>query len=91
MSSFRSASAEKLSKSIKIDKICDVMCWNNSSEPRATFQRGSGQQFATVDVKKLIFWDACSVPDLFNCKHKPFISTVMANANRLLTYAGHSH
>ena len=31
------------------------------------------------------------VPDLFNCKHKPFISTVLINANRLLTYAAHSH
>ena len=43
MSSFRSKSArKKLSKSIKINKICDVMCWtywwdekinNNSSIP----------------------------------------------------------
>ena len=64
---------------------------NNSSELSETFQRGSGRPFATVDVKKLIFWAACSVPDLFNCKHKLFISTVLANADRLLTYAGHSH
>ena len=46
---------------------------------------------ATVDVKKLIFWAVYSAPDLFTCKHKPFISTVLVNANRLLTYVGHSH
>ena len=51
---------------------------NNSSEPSETFQRGSGRPFATVDGKKLIFWAACSLSDLFN-------------ADRLLTYAGHSH
>ena len=64
---------------------------NTSSEPSETFQRGSGQPFATVDVKKLIFWTAYLVPDLFNCKHKPFISTFLINANQLLTYSGHSH
>ena len=55
----------------------------NLSEPRGheTFQRGSGRPFAIVDVKKLIFWVAYSVPDLFNFKHKPFISTDLANAN----------
>ena len=42
-------------------------------------------------LKKLFYWAVYSVPDLFNCKHKPFISTVLINANRLLTYAGHSH
>ena len=62
-----------------------------SSEPSETFQRRSGRAFATADVKKLIFWAAYSVPDLFNYKHKPFISTILMNANRLLTYAGHSH
>ena len=51
----------------------------------------SGWPFGTVDVRKLIFWAAYSAPELFNCKHKPFISTVLANANRLMTYAGHSH
>ena len=56
-----------------------------------TFQRRSVQPFATANVKKLIFWAAYSVPDPFNCKHKPFISTVLINANRILTYAGHSH
>ena len=40
---------------------------NTSSEPSETFQRGSGRPFATVDVKKLIFWAAYLVPDLFNC------------------------
>ena len=55
------------------------------SEPSERFQRGSGQPFATADVKKLIFWAAYSVPDLFICKHKSFISTVLINANRLLT------
>ena len=65
---------------------------NNSSEHASeTFQRGSERPFETFDVEKLIFWAACSVPDLFNCQHKPFISTVLANANRLLTYAGQSH
>ena len=64
---------------------------NTSSEPSETFQKGSGRPFATVDVKKLIFWAAYLVPDLFNCKHKPFISTFLINANQLLTYAGHSH
>ena len=52
---------------------------NNSSEPSETFQRGSRQPFATVNVKKLIA--LYSVPDLFNCKHKPFISTIMVNLN----------
>ena len=42
--------------------------------------------YATVDVKKLILKAAYSVLDLFTCKHKPFISTVLVNANRLLTY-----
>ena len=64
---------------------------SNLSEPSETFQRGSGWQFATVDVKKLVFWTAYSVLDLFNCKHKPLISTVLVDANRLLTYAGHSY
>ena len=64
---------------------------NTSSELSETFQRGSGRPFTTADVKKLIFWAAHSVPELFNCKHKPFISTVLMNAHRLLTYAGHSH
>ena len=44
-----------------------------------------------VDVKNLIFWAVYLVPDLFNCKHKTFISTVLVNANRLLTHSGHSH
>ena len=61
------------------------------SEPSETFQRGSGRSFATVDVKKFIFWAAYWVPDLFNCKRKPFISTVLVNANRLLAHAGHGH
>ena len=64
---------------------------NTSSEPSETFQRRRGRPFATADVKKLIFWAAHSGPDLFNCKHKPFISTALMNANRLLTDAGHSH
>ena len=64
---------------------------NTSSEPSETFQRGSGQPFATVDAKTLIFWAEYLVQDLFNCKHKPFISTFLINANQLLTYAGHSH
>ena len=64
---------------------------NTLSEPSETFQRGSGQPFATVDVKKLIFWAAYVVPYLFNCEHKPFIFTFLINANQLLTYAGHSH
>ena len=64
---------------------------NTSSELSETFQRGNGRPFATVDVKKLIFWVVYLVPDLFNCKHKPFISTVLINANQLLTDAGHSH
>ena len=63
----------------------------NLLEPTETFQRGSGRPFATVDVKKLIFWAAYSVPDLFNCKHKPYISTVLVNTNPLLIHAGHSH
>ena len=63
---------------------------NTSSEPSETFQRGSERPLATADVKKLILWAAYSIPDLFNCKHKPFISTALMNANRLLTYAGHS-
>ena len=46
-------------------------------EPSETFQRGSGRPFATLDVKKSIFWAAYSVPDVFNCKHKPFIFTVL--------------
>ena len=54
-------------------------------------ERGSRRPSATVDVKRLTFWAAYLVLDLFNCKHEPFISTVLANANRLLTYAGHSH
>ena len=70
MSNFGSKTdRNRLSKSIKINKICD----------------------ATANIKKLIFWAAYSVPDLFNCKHKLFISTVLINANRLLTYAGNSH
>ena len=36
----------------------------------------------------MVFWAAYLVPDLFNCKHKPFISTVLINGNRPLTYAG---
>ena len=65
---------------------------NISSEPNETFQRGSGQPFATADVKqKLPFWAAYLVPDLFNCKHRLFISIVLINAKQLLTYAGHSH
>ena len=64
---------------------------NTSSEPNETFRRGSGRPFASADVKKLIFWAAYSVADLSNCKHKPFTSTVLMNAYRLLTYAGHSH
>ena len=55
------------------------------------FLRGNERPFATVDVKNLIFWDVYSVPELFNCKHKPFIFRVLVNANRLLTHAGHSH
>ena len=35
----------------------------------------------TADAKKLIFWAAYLVPDLFNCKHKPFISAVLINVN----------
>ena len=54
---------------------------STSSEPSEIFQRGSGRPFVTADIKKLIFWAAYSVPDLFNCKHKPFISTVLMNAN----------
>ena len=68
-----------------------VGCYCTLSEPSETFQRGSGRSFATANVKILIFWAVYLVPDLFNCKHKPFISTVLINANRLLTYAGHSH
>ena len=64
---------------------------NTPSEPSETFQGGSGRPFATADVKKLIFWAAYLVPDLSNCKHKPFIPTVLINANELLTYAGHGH
>ena len=60
-------------------------------KPSEPFQKGNGQPFATVDVKNLIFWAACSVPGLVHCKHKPFISTVLVDANQLLTYAGHSH
>ena len=90
MSSFRSKSARKScrnqSESIKFVTSCA-----GHIEPNETFQRGSRRPFATVDVKKLIFWAAYSVPDLFNCKHKPFISTVLGNANRLLTYIVHSH
>ena len=80
------------------------MCWtcrwdekikrqylNTSSEPSDTFQRRSVRPLATANIKKLIFWAAYSVPDLFNCKHKLFISTVLINADRLLTDAGHSH
>ena len=53
---------------------------STSSEPSETFQRESGRPFATADIKKLIFLAAYSVPDLFNCKHKPFISTVLMSA-----------
>ena len=42
-------------------------------------------------LKKLTFWAAHLVPDLLNCKQKPFIITVLMNANRLLTYVGHIH
>ena len=85
--------SRKLSKSVKIHKICDVMCWtrwfdeklnsqifiNYSSEPSETFQRGHGSQFTTVDVKNLIFWTAYSIPGFLNCKHKPFISTICSS------------
>ena len=95
MSSFRSKRARKScrnqSKSIKFVTSCaghvDGMkqqIGNNSSTTRQNevkLFRGSGRPFATVGVTKLIFWAACSVPDIFNCKHKPFISTVLANAN----------
>ena len=73
------------------EKINRLLHINTLSERSETFQRGSGRPFATADIKKLIFWAAYSVPDLFNCKHKPFISTVLMNANRLLTYVGLSH
>ena len=54
-----------------------------SSEPSETFQTGSGQPFTTVNVKSSIFWAAYLVPGLFNSKHKPFISTVLVDANQL--------
>ena len=49
------------------------------------FKRGHGRPFLTVDVKNLIFWAAYSVQGLFNCKHKPFILTVLVDASQLLT------
>ena len=93
MSSFRSKSARKScrnqSKSIKFVMLAARIL---GPKCRASVEEsGSGRPLATVDIKKLIFWAAYSVPDLFNCKHKPFISTVLMNTNRLLTYVDHSH
>ena len=75
-----------------LDGMKKKMIGNNLSIPlqtSETFQEGSGWPFATADVKTLIFWAAYLVPDLFNCKHKPFISTILLNTDRLLTYTGH--
>ena len=71
--------------------MCWTYWWDEITEASETFQRGSGRPIATADIKKLIFWAAYSVPELFNCKHKPFISTILMNANRLLTYVRHIH
>ena len=106
MSSFRSKSAPKScgsqSKSIKFVTSCTGHVYgmkkqigNNSSITHQNqvkhFREEVDGHFLTVDANKLILWAAYSVRDLFNCKHKPFISTALVNANRLLTYVGHSY
>ena len=72
------------------DRVNSKILINFSLELSETFQRGSGWPFTTVYVKNLIFWGQCLFSGLFNYEHKPFISTVLVDANRLVTYAGHS-
>ena len=48
-----------------------------------TFQAGSGWLFASIDVNNWNVWPAHSFPVNFSTEYKPFISTVLTDANLL--------